>query len=418
MAEFFFSYTSSDRQWAEWIGQYLKGALGHTPRLHDWEVPAGGDIGAWMEIRHEAADHVLCVVSEAYLKAAYSSWERRAAAWAAQTDKPNFLLPILIEDCEVPTLMRSTKRCHLFGLNEEEAARERLKAYLSEPTAPTSPIAFPGARSAAPPRPNGAVSFPGSASPAPAPAPLPWPNAIMARDRFGPHASFQVPGTDVVQRLRWCPPGRFLMGSPESEVGRNGREGPLHEVVFAAGFWLFDTPCTQALWEAVTGKNPSNFKDHPALPVETVSFTDTVDFISQLNALVPGLSLRLPSEAQWEYACRAGTITPRYDAVDDIAWHDGNSNLRTQPVGRKEPNSWGLHDTLGNVWEWCEDHWHDSYKNAPRNGCVWLSRVGGMDRVTRGGSWINVPRVLRAAYRGSSHPGVRNSNQGFRCARV
>ena len=89
MAEFFFSYTSSDRQWAEWIGQYLKGALGHTPRLHDWEVPAGGDIGAWMKIRHEAADHVLCVVSEAYLKAAYSSWERRAAAWAPKTPSPH-----------------------------------------------------------------------------------------------------------------------------------------------------------------------------------------------------------------------------------------------------------------------------------------------------------------------------------------
>lgn len=418
MAEFFLSYTSSNRDWAEWIGQCLQD-LGHKPRLHDWEIAAGGDILLWMQERLQAADHVLCVVSAAYQRASFASWEMRSAAWASHSGRPNLMLPVLIEPCELIAMFATAKRCHLFGLTVDEA-RARLKAYLTEPSPPANRVAFPGVPSAAALNHTGNVLFPGSASPAPAlaPAPLPWPNAIMGRDSFGPHASFQVPGTNLVQRLRWCPPGRFLMGSPESEEGRYGDEGPQHEVVFAAGFWLFDTPCTQVLWQAVTGQNPSKFKGDPTLPVETVRFTDATGFISRLNSLVPGLTLTLPSEAQWEYACRAGTTTPRYGALDDIAWYDSNSAGRTQPVGRKQPNAWGLHDMLGNVLEWCEDRWHDSYEDAPRDGSAWLARAGAEGRVVRGGSWIFEARDLRAAYRFGTVPDDRFDNQGFRCARV
>ena len=128
-------------------------------------------------------------------------------------------------------------------------------------------------------------------------------------DQYGRWVSFSVPApgdTRVAQRMRWIPPGRFTMGSPDGETDRIGFEGPQHEVTIADGFWLFDTPCTQALWQAVMGDNPSNFQS-PTRPVEQVSFDDVQAFMDKLNALVPGIDLSLPSEARWEYACRAGT---------------------------------------------------------------------------------------------------------------
>jgi len=301
----------------------------------------------------------------------------------------------------------------------------------------------------------------------------------MGRDRFGLHADFTVPGTEVTQRMRWIPPGRFAMGSPDDEPGRFGAEGPVHEVTLAAGFWLFDTPCTQALWTAVMntladGKalptdlvgrrgrwpsvkamvNPSRFAS-PNRPVEQVSFDDLWIFINQLNALLPGLDLTLPSEAEWEYACRAGTETATYagameilgannaPVLDPIAWYGGNSGkdfdlanghdssgwpdrqydhkrAGTRPVAMKAPNAWGLYDMLGNVWEWCADTWHGGYDGAPEDGSAWLNSVpeGEARRVLRGGSWFDFARFVRAAFRNLDDPDVRDDLSGFRCARV
>jgi len=136
-------------------------------------------------------------------------------------------------------------------------------------------------------------------------------------DVFGAWANFRI--DDVEQRLRWIPPGRFSMGSPEEEEGRYDDEGPRHEVHISRGYWLFDTPCTQELWQAVRGTNPSEFQgaEHP---VENVSWEDCQGFIEALNARLPGLGLRLPTEAQWEYACRAGTETARY--AEDLVRHE------------------------------------------------------------------------------------------------
>jgi len=141
VADIFISYTSSDRDWAFWIGHELE-AQRHKARIHEWEVAGGGDIPAWMEERHHGADHVLCVVSEKYLKAAYSSWERRAAQWAAAKDRPNFALPVFVEPCEAPTLFAHLKRCDLHGVTEDEA-RARLKAFL-EPAQKPPRGPFPG----------------------------------------------------------------------------------------------------------------------------------------------------------------------------------------------------------------------------------------------------------------------------------
>jgi len=139
--DIFVSYTSSDREWAYWVGHQLE-SLGHTPHIHDWEISGGGDIAAWMEERHNAADHVLCIVSSAYLEKPYSAWERRAGQWAAVANRSNFVLPVFVESCKAPTLFAHLKRCDLHGINEEEASA-RLKAFL-QPAAKPPPGIFPG----------------------------------------------------------------------------------------------------------------------------------------------------------------------------------------------------------------------------------------------------------------------------------
>nr|VFK23167.1 MAG: Sulfatase-modifying factor enzyme 1 [Candidatus Kentron sp. LFY] len=191
------------------------------------------------------------------------------------------------------------------------------------------------------------------------------------------------------------------------------------------------------LWEAVMSNNPSRFKS-PDRPVERVSWKDAQEFLAVINGRMPGLDLSLPSEAQWEYACRAGTMTALYNdpmeiigvnnvsGLDTIAWYGGNSGVDfelengkrgTHPVGRKEPNPWGLCDMLGNVWEWTQDQWHDDYQGASTDGRPWEGSVPNASRVVRGGSWDDGPRVVRAAFRRLVEPSDRRF-LGFRCARV
>ncbi|MBF0604092.1 MAG: formylglycine-generating enzyme family protein [Nitrospirae bacterium] len=232
----------------------------------------------------------------------------------------------------------------------------------------------------------------------------------------------------IQQRLRWIPPGRFLMGSPKEEHDRFPDEGTQREVTIRQGFWLFDTVCTQALWQAVIGDNPSEFKS-PDRPVENVDFEDVQTFIEKINQAHPGLELRLPSEAQWEYACRAGTTTPfsfGKNITPEQVNYDGNFPYRdgpkgeyrkqTVPVASLPPNPWGLYEMHGNVWEWCADAWHDTYAGTPTDGSVWDGPSA--DRVVRGGSWINNARIVRAAFRIRFGPAYRRVFLGFRCVRV
>jgi formylglycine-generating enzyme required for sulfatase activity len=183
-------------------------------------------------------------------------------------------------------------------------------------------------------------------------------------------ASHPVLASTVLFRFRFCPPGRFVMGSPETEAGRFPNEGPQHEVEVTRGFWLTETPVTQEQWQAVTGQKAHSRRQGMDLPVSEASRPECDGFLARLREHHPGLSPRLPTEAEWEYACRAGTTSPTYfggndDAtLDRISWYSENSGpswlgLRTsftwkpRPVKKKAPNPWGLHDMLGNVWEWC-----------------------------------------------------------------
>ncbi len=271
-----------------------------------------------------------------------------------------------------------------------------------------------------------------------------WAEGI-GRDRFGLWLTFRL--GEVEQRLRYIPPGRFMMGSPKNEAGRFDNETP-HRVTLTQGFWLFDTPVTQALWTAVMKKNPSRFQS-PQRPVEKVSWEECQTFIEKINRQIPGLDLRLPTEAEWEYACRAGATTATYAGdleikgernapiLDGIAWYGGNSGVEfelkdgwdtsdwkemqyprkkagTHPVAQKAPNAWGLYDMLGNVWEWCSD-WYGAYSGKDEIGPTGPEQ--GANRVLRGGCWDTRARIVRAAYRGSWHPDGRDGFLGFRCAR-
>jgi formylglycine-generating enzyme required for sulfatase activity len=244
------------------------------------------------------------------------------------------------------------------------------------------------------------------------------------KDHYGEWAEFSV--KDARHRMRWIPPGTFLMGSPKAERGRFN-EGPQHEVTITRGYWLGEMPVTQALWVAVMGENPSHFCDErpDALerPVEQVSWDDCQRFLDVLNAQVAGLAARLPTEAEWERACRAGTTTAIWvgelsgemeaSELDAIAWYGSNSGDGTHPVGRKAPNPYGLHDMLGNVWEWCADGMR-GYAVASVTDPVGDER--GSDRVYRGGSWNYIAWFMRAAIRYADSRDYRGGHLGFRLA--
>ncbi|MCM8635550.1 formylglycine-generating enzyme family protein [Accumulibacter sp.] len=234
----------------------------------------------------------------------------------------------------------------------------------------------------------------------------------------------------VVQRCRWIEPGEFMMGSPEDEPERVEDEGPRHRVRLTTGFWLADTACTQALWLAVMGgDNPSAFQEDARNPVENVSWDEVSGaggFLQRVAALAPGVVAELPTEAEWEYACRAGSETPFHFGATispEQANYDGNHpyaggrkgefRQKTVPVKSFAPNGWGLHEMHGNVWEWCADglrEYADETVEDPRGP------EGDATRVVRGGSWFVGAWGLRSAYRLGGLRDYRDDFQGFRFA--
>jgi formylglycine-generating enzyme required for sulfatase activity len=300
-------------------------------------------------------------------------------------------------------------------------------------------------------------------------------------DEFGLAAEFRI--KDVPFVLRWIPSGSFLMGSPEDEPGRTteltptgliDEEGPQHRVTISKGYWMAETPVTRRQWQAVVeagrdnlplwkkiftqaetlSPNPSYFQGPGDLPVESVTWHESRNFCRLLNALLPdGPGFHLPTEVQWEYACRAGTETAIYSGgivldgevkssqLAQIAWYGGNSGTDlevanpqdstiwlgmegsqkagTHRVGLKMANPWGLFDTLGNVWEWCGDEWDDQAYSKRRG----IAKIAvprpiytNLKRVARGGSWNNAAKFCRAAYRSYFVPDDRGLILGLRLA--
>ncbi len=221
--------------------------------------------------------------------------------------------------------------------------------------------------------------------------------------------------------FQWCPAGTFAMGSPELEAGAYPDE-TLHEVTLSAGFWLGTYEVTQAQWEAVRGANPSYYQGADR-PVESVSWEDMQDYLLILNATTSGATYRLPTEAEWEYACRAGTTTRYYwghdedlTEIDDYVWYTPNSNDESHPVGEKLPNAWGLYDMLGNVDEFCQD-WYGPYPEGPATDPE--GPDSGETRVARGGDWGIGARGCRCARRDPGEfPNEGSDAVGFRLLRT
>jgi formylglycine-generating enzyme required for sulfatase activity len=230
------------------------------------------------------------------------------------------------------------------------------------------------------------------------------------------------------------PGGTFLMGSLNNEPERSGSEGPQHEVMVPA-FFMGRYPVTQAQWRVVAAMPqvertlkvaPSRFKGD-LRPVEQVSWYDAVEFCARLSTHT-GRQYRLPTEAEWEYACRASTTTPFHfgeTISPELANYEAKSTYADGPKGKSQQkttsidhfgiaNAFGLCDMHGNVWEWCQDHWHDSYKGAPNDGSAWVEGGNSERRIRRGGSWNYYPRNCRSAYRNDVGPGGGNRNGGFR----
>jgi formylglycine-generating enzyme required for sulfatase activity len=219
----------------------------------------------------------------------------------------------------------------------------------------------------------------------------------------------------------WCPPGDFIMGSPESEEGRfyvknypesNVREEQVN-VTLTRGFWMAKTQVTQLQWTCIRGFNLSHLRGDD-LPVDTVNIIDIQKFLDKLNSKVGNLyggKIALPTEAQWEYACRAGEKGPYSGgSIDDVAWYEYNSDGKTHPVGLKLPNAWGLHDMHGNVYELCSDFWHEHLQG----GIDPAGPTEGWDSVYRGGSWGSDQYECRSASRNCCGATYRHNYRGFR----
>ena len=214
--------------------------------------------------------------------------------------------------------------------------------------------------------------------------------------------------------FRWCPAGTFTMGSPEDEPGWLDDETQ-HSVTLTRGFWMLETEVTQAMWKSVMGtsirRTSSPLKGEGSdYPMCYVSWEECRSFCEKLSEKL-GLTVSLPTEAQWEYACRAGTTGAYAGDLGEMGWYDENSGDETHPVGQKKPNAWGLYDMHGNVWEWCQD-WYDSYSTSPTSDPC--NEDSGFGRVPRGGSWSYNAQYCRSACRYGVTPDDRYGSLGFR----
>ena len=306
---------------------------------------------------------IVCLSHKAITKSGYVQKEIKFALDKAdeQPEDTIFLIPLKLEECDVPERLQSWQWVNLF----EEKGYGRLMSSLQM-------------------------------------------QAITA----GVTQTKEIFTNSIGMKFKLIPAGEFMMGS---EI--HSSEKPIHKVTINEQFHLGTYLVTQHEWKAVMEDNPSHFKADD-LPVENVSWGDVQEFIKKLNKKENTHKYRLPSEAEWEYAARAGTTT-RYSFGDgdsklvEYAWYSKNSGDKTHPVGKKEANPWGLYDVHGNVWEWVQDEWHNSYNGAPSDGSAWEDGVGAR-RVLRGGGWISDAGYCRSAYRFRFDPGSRYHALGFR----
>jgi formylglycine-generating enzyme required for sulfatase activity len=368
VARIFLCHASEDKAHVREVYHRLRAIDGFEPWLDEEELLPGQEWAREIPRALQTSDFILIFLSRhSVAKRGYVQREMKLAldAWQELPEGTIHTIPVRLDDCEVPEDFRHYHYANLFEPSGFDRIVRAIRAELAK-------------------------------RPEPEPNPSTFTNSL---------------GMEFVL----IPAGAFMMGSPDSDAEAYADEKPAHRVTISQPFYLGKYPVTQAQWAAVMGDSPSRFKGNPNRPVDNVSWDDVQAFLRKLNEREGSGKYRLPTEAQWEYACRAGTDSPRYHPdVNAIAWYDDNSNEQTHPVGLKLPNAWGVYDMLGNVWEWC----HDGERTYTAGAAVDpMGPTGaGADRVIRGGSWILPAQRVRAAIRPWFDPGFHATDRGFRCA--
>jgi formylglycine-generating enzyme required for sulfatase activity len=407
----FLSYTRADQTHVERLYQQLRQA-GFTPWMDTKDLLPGQKFEYYIKQAIRQSDFFLaCLSKKSVNRRGVLQREIKEALDVLQErlESDIFLIPVRLEDCDVP---ESLREFHWANVYEDDGLQKLLQAIQ---------VGIENQRATGQTDETGQVKS-------------------LAEE---PDAKEWTEPTTGMEFVR-IPPGRFWMGATDADkkyliqervTEWYKEESPRHEVTIKEGFWMGKYPVTQEQWLKVMGKNPSYFNEGQVgqewrkHPVENVSWDDAQEFMRKLNILVEtgrrsvstGV-FRLPSEAEWEYTCRAGTETIFYfgddvERLSDYAWYSENSRHKTHPVGQLQPNAYGLYDMLGNVWEWCADLWHDSYQGASADGSVW-AESGGSVRVLRGGSWDNEPRGVRSANRLDRALAGRRGDIGFRLVRT
>ena len=366
--EIFISYSSSDRNKAKLLAEVLQAQAYSV--WWDRKIPPGKTFDEVIEEKLETAQCVLVLWSEHSVR---SKWVKEEAS---EGDKRGILIPVLIDDILPPFGFRRIQAAKLVDWDgasshpEFETLLESVAEKLGQKSVTEKPK--------------------------------------KQKAKVEP----ETITNSIGMQFKLIPAGTFKMGSEDFD-----RSKPMHTVKIRKTFYLSIYSVTQQEWNAIMGGNPSTFNGSD-LPVEMVSWNEVQEFIRKLNERESSVKYRLPSEAEWEYAARAGTTT-RYSFGDDesdlgdYAWYNENSAGKTHPVGQKKSNPWGLYDMHGNVYEWVQDEWHDSYDGAPSDGSAWEGGDGTF-RVFRGGSWSNFARYCRSAYCSINDPGYRYGFLGFR----
>jgi formylglycine-generating enzyme required for sulfatase activity len=397
VARIFLCHASEDKVQVREVYHRLQ-ALGFAPWLDEVDILPGQDWDYEIEQALETSDFVLVFLSTRSVeKTGYVQREFRRALYHAEERPEGFIhtIPVKLDACAVPSRFRRHQWANLY----EDGAFERIVRALHYGLQQRGqPLPEPFAPDPSPAQPR--ASQPERETPSSTPLVLPdadnktWTNSI---------------GMEFVL----IPAGTFLMGSPGSDGDAPYDERPAHRVTISQPFYLGKYPVTQAQWEAVMGTHPSRF-ENTHFPVENVDWDNVQAFLRKLCEQDGGGDYRLPTEAQWEYACRAGTETSRYHPdINAIAWYEGNSNAQPQSVGQRLPNAWGLYDMLGNVREWCRDG-KRMYKADAAVDPIGLI-VAGVPRATRGGSWSDSSQRVRAACRSWFASASRSPILGFRC---